>query len=400
MFDHGGCYDELPTEYLRNVVKTVLHEEGLDSETAKIKISRILASLWVSSVFILKAEGPKKSVNLFIKCFPLDSRRHKQLDSDIFFKNEVMFYNRVVTAFHKFQIEKLPHVQRPFLIAPHCYRAETDGENDVIILQDMTSKGFVMLNRLRILGVPELFLVMRKLGRFHGLSLAMKTLDPERFKEVRLCLKETVYTKYYMDKLAREIIEYAFEDTIKEAKKHFSEDSPYVVKLQRFSEGVVDRMAAISYGAPNNEPYNVITHGDMWVNNFMFHYPSSTVKKDPDEMYKSTRDAHRQDLLRCYHESVSDTVKDFGCDAEKVFPFCTVEQQLKTSAAHFVGNVLCNLPHALQEGEGTDKDLFYDGDGSDETLKPLKLPFHRKTPECHRRILELVQDVVEYGYMD
>ncbi|KAJ4445910.1 hypothetical protein ANN_12596 [Periplaneta americana] len=425
MLDHGRCYDELPTEYLRNIVKTILQEERLDSETVNIKITRILASLWVSSVFAVKAEGPKKSVNLFIKCFPLDSRRRKQLDSDIFFKNEVMFYNRVVTAFHKFQMEKLPHVQRPFLIAPHCYRAETDGENDVIILENMTSKGFVVLHRLRILGVPELFLVMRKLGRFHGLSLAMKTLDPEGFQEVRLCLNETVYTKYYMDKVSRGIIEYAFEDTIKEAKIHFSEDSPYVVKLQRFSEGVADRMVAISYGDPNNEPYNVITHGDMWVNNFMFHYPSSTVNKEPDEMCfldfqqarytspgtdlgrllfvstdKSTRDAHRQDLLRCYHESVSDTVREFGCDAEKVFPFCAVEQQLKKSAAHFIGNVLGNLPHALQEGEGTDNDLVYDGDGSDETLKPLKLPYHRKTPECRRRILEVIQDVVEYGYMD
>ncbi|KAJ4445908.1 hypothetical protein ANN_12594 [Periplaneta americana] len=288
MLDHGGCYDELPTEYLRNVVKTVLQEGELGYEIVKIKITRIFASLLISTVFKVKAEGPKKSVNLFIKCFPLDFIRRKQFHSDIFFRNEVMFYNEVVTAFHKFQMDKLSHVQRPFLIAPPCYRAETDGRNDVIILEDMTSKGFVVLNHLKILGVPELFMVMRKLGRFHGLSLAMKTLDPEIFNEARLSLNETVYSKCYVDKLAREIIEYIFEDTIKEAKKHFSEDSPYLVKLQRFSEGVADRMVAISYGAPNNEPYNVITHGDMWVNNFMFHYTSPSVKKIQTKCVLST----------------------------------------------------------------------------------------------------------------
>ncbi|KAJ4445909.1 hypothetical protein ANN_12595 [Periplaneta americana] len=105
-------------------------------------------------------------------------------------------------------------------------------------------------------------------------------------------------------------------------------------------------------------------------------------------------------MLRCYHESVSDTVKKFGCNAEKVFPFCAVEQQLKNSAAHFIGNVLGTLPLLLQEAEGTHNDVVYDDDGSDETLKPLKHIFHRKTPECRRRILEVIQDVVEYGYMD
>ncbi|KAJ4445906.1 hypothetical protein ANN_12592 [Periplaneta americana] len=426
MLDDDRCYDELPTEYLRNVVKSVLQNEGLDSKLVKITATPILASLWISSVFKVKAEDQKKSFHLFIKCLPLDMTRRKQMDSDMFFGNEVMFYNRVVTVFHKFEMETLPHVQRPFLIAPHCYRAETDGENDVIILEDMTSKGFVVLNRLRVLGVPELFLVMRKLGRFHGLSLAMKTLDPEGFHEARQCVNETVYCKYYMDKIARDVIEYAFEDAIKEAEKHFSEDSPYLVKLQKFSKGVAHRMVAISYGDPNNEPYNVITHGDMWVSNFMFHYsPSTAINKSPDEMCfidfqqarysspgtdlgrllfvstdKSTRDAHREDLLRCYHDSVSDTVREFGCDPEKVFPFCAVEQQLKKSAAHFVGNVLTNLPHALQEGEGTDNDLSFDGDGSDELLKPFLLAYHLKTPECRRRILEVIEDVVEYGYMD
>ncbi|KAJ4445914.1 hypothetical protein ANN_12600 [Periplaneta americana] len=43
-------------------------------------------------------------------------------------------------------------------------------------------------------------------------------------------------------------------------------------------------MAAISYGDPNNEPYNIIVHGDMWVSNFMFHYPSQTANGSPDEM--------------------------------------------------------------------------------------------------------------------
>ncbi|XP_069694810.1 uncharacterized protein [Periplaneta americana] len=397
----------------------------MDSEAVKVTVTRILASLWVSSVFKVKAEGPTKSVNLFIKCLPLDLTRRKQMVSEIFFRNEVMFYNRVVTAFQKFQKEKLPHVQRPFLTVPNCYRAETDGENDVIILEDMTSKGFVVLNRLEILGLPELFLVLRKLGRFHGLSLAMKTLDPEGFHEVRLCLNETAFSKPILDKISRNIVLYAFEDGIKEAKERFSEDSPYVIKLQRFSEGVVDRITAISYGDPNNEPYNVITHGDMWVSNFMFQYSSPTVNKSPDEMCfldfqqarytspgtdvgrllfvstdKSTRDAHRQDLLRCYHDSVSDTVREFGCDPDKLFPFWAVEQQLKNSGAHFVGSVLFNLPHALNECEGSDNDMAFDYVQTDKIPKSLQLPYLTKTPACRKRILEAIQDVVDYGYLD
>jgi hypothetical protein len=40
---------------------------------------------------------------------------------------------------------------------------------------------------------------------------------------------------------------------------------------------------ALIYDDPTNEPYNV-NHGDLWVNNLVFHYPPESSGKEPDEM--------------------------------------------------------------------------------------------------------------------
>jgi hypothetical protein len=48
-------------------------------------------------------------------------------------------------------------------------------------MEDLRSAGFVVLSRLKVMGLHELLLVKKELGRFHALSLAMKNHDPERF---------------------------------------------------------------------------------------------------------------------------------------------------------------------------------------------------------------------------
>ncbi|KAJ4443275.1 hypothetical protein ANN_04943 [Periplaneta americana] len=414
--------NQLPTDFLRTKTISILEELDFQIETLKLKVLKIKSSSWTASVFKVMAGDSTKIINLYIKSLPINSQKRQKQYCSTFFKNEVLFYTIIVPGFSTFLREHFPRFQHSFLPVPKCYSAESDGENDVVIMEDLTSRGFTIPDRLKVLGIPELYLVMEHLGRFHGVSLAMKIIDPENFQKIREPLTESAFIKSTLDEWG-DVLEFSFDDVLNEVQKQFPEDSDYVLKWKRFRNGLLDRMTALCHSYPEDEPYNVITHGDMWTCNFMYHYPSLPANHGPDEMRfidfqqmrytslamdvgrifficmdKQTRDAHREGLLRCYHSSVCNTLNQFGCMPEGFFPFEVLEVLLKKCAAYSVGVTMLTLSHALNECEGSEEDIKIEGDES--LVSILMTIFTRKSEECRRRILEVIQEAVDRGYMD
>jgi hypothetical protein len=64
-----------------------------------------------------------------------------------------------------------------------------DGENDFIVLEDLSPTGYVTADRTKGLDFDHCVAVLQTLGRFHALSFAMKDQDPEGFKTVVNCVK-------------------------------------------------------------------------------------------------------------------------------------------------------------------------------------------------------------------
>nr|CAD7449234.1 unnamed protein product [Timema bartmani] len=65
-----------------------------------------------------------------------------------------------------------------FKAVPQCYLARSD----VLVLEDLKTRGFVMVDRKAGLDYHHCKAVVSELARFHALSLSMKRIDPTRFK--------------------------------------------------------------------------------------------------------------------------------------------------------------------------------------------------------------------------
>jgi hypothetical protein len=251
----------------------------------------------------------------------------------------------------------------------------------------------------------------------------MKNQDPDRFSKVKGSVSETIFSDSTYNKITRDLFNFILNDVLEMLKAHYPQSSSYLNKYERFVGDAEDRIMKLLYDDATNEAYNVITHGDIWVNNLMFHYTPVTSGKEPDEMrfldfqqtrYASpatdigrllfvgtdriTRDAHRHDLLRCYHDSLSETVSNLGSDVEQLLPFSALEPQLKHCAPVFIANALLNLPHALDEWEGSDDAVA--GDDSDAIKSAIRSAHWRMTPSCKRRIIEVIEESVDRAYID
>ena len=179
---------------VETLLSPVLDKIGLGSDL-QLEVRPVKARLWLSKAYTVKIKPQDgKEVALFIKCLPGDFLRKELFDSPVYFRNEVAFYKDVMPAFLEFQESRMD-LQEAFNAVPYCYHAYSDGNLDILVLQDMCTEGFVSPNRLKMFSLPELHLVMRELGRLHAVSLAMKHQVPEKFKKIKDSLEETVWNE-------------------------------------------------------------------------------------------------------------------------------------------------------------------------------------------------------------
>lgn len=85
------------------------------------------------------------NVNLVVKALPKKAARRKLFRSDIFFRNEINFYKKVLPAFEKFQ--KGTKAKNPFNEYPQYYASHCDGVNDFLALRDISELGYGAASR-------------------------------------------------------------------------------------------------------------------------------------------------------------------------------------------------------------------------------------------------------------
>ncbi|PSN43487.1 hypothetical protein C0J52_03207 [Blattella germanica] len=389
--------NELPKEHLRDILKSILRDEGLDEES-KYSIREHATHLWVSSIYrIAVRHGMKEDLLLFFKCLPEDLEQRETWDIDSLFKNEVEFYSEILNSFLKFQEKR--NVANPFCAIPKCYRAQSDGKNDVIILEDLQPRGFVTLDNRKLPGLPELQIIMKELGRFHALSLAMKDQEPDNFEKLKTAIKETVFYDKFFNRFG-ELYDYAAEKAIELVKQNFQGESIYVEKLKPFENGIANRMLNLARAKDEDEPYNVITHADLSIANVLIRY----CEKLPVELKiidfqtcrygsvaldiaailycsieKTTRDEHQHTLLRCYHDNLCELLSDLGSDPEKLLPYEALENQLKKYSEFGLWMAVFNLPHGLDDGVSDTSSNANETEIPKDIISSLKAPYTRKT---------------------
>lgn len=221
---------------------------------------------------VVITEGHRKE-DLFCKIPPLNAARREQFNSMTLFERESVMYSTVLPAMFELQREKGISEADGFFNVPNCYLTLFDAERDesVILMENLCSKGYRMGNKLELVDYDHARLVMTYLGRFHGLSFALRDQKPEQFAKFKLpdVLLPTVK--------ANEQLLTMFGDALEKAVSLLGpEDETERLKMEALRAEHVAGLETALDGS-HAEPYAVLNHGDVWINNIMYGYQVSVV---------------------------------------------------------------------------------------------------------------------------
>ncbi|KAJ9592864.1 hypothetical protein L9F63_015442 [Diploptera punctata] len=309
----------------------------------------------------------KHNLSLVAKLVPSSQFLREVFVTDISFNKEVNAYKLVSKEFEILQIENGIPLHKQFNGFPKFYGARTNREGNinekadetaVLLLENLKESGYATGNRLVGLDLIHMKLGVRKLAQFHALSIAIKILKPNVFKETVLKASENIITGGVADCIvAEKWITSAINDV-----KVIPDCVQYLEKIEKIlRDDMKERQnpSLISY----MEPFATFVHNDFWVNNIMFKYEPQTWSKNGTSViqipthvkivdfqitlyaspikdliffiYSSSADGIVDDcydeLINIYYTELVNYLKDLRCDAGS-FSFDSFQKDLNINA--------------------------------------------------------------------
>lgn len=331
-------FDELG-ELTKTGLRSVAVEEGFETYTIECQPGSNIGDGFVGIVIKVTIKGTKTDNNehelsVLCKVQHASKARREQFNSFIMFQREVALYKDYLPALSRFQKEL---GLKGFTDYPKCYFAEVSEEEKeaVIIMEDLRHIGFGMANKYKPLELEYVEIVLKTLASFHAVSFAFKNLRPEEFepfKKYNCLMAELMLTPM--------LIEF-FKGLLDSASASFEDNPEIKDKLTNLKENFSENFLFLTNPA-NAGDFNTIGHGDSWVNNFLFKLdqdgrPTNLALIDwqisryappiLDLAYfiftstdKALRDAHFEHLQNLYYATLAQTLRQFGCDPESVYP--------------------------------------------------------------------------------
>lgn len=241
--------------YIQHLLDPIIQNNGFVNYTMEIKSGSKPGDGYNSEVLsIIIAEKSRD------KKLKLISKACKDAKSFLFFNREVLFYTKLMPILHKFQNEANLSKTEQFSF-PKCYAAIADDicTEYVILMEDICALGFHMWNKNQVTPIAHLRLVMIELGKFHGLSIAMKDLKPHEFTELKLSNDPFGTTSQTL----MENIFYAFFDMAINVMKH--EHHKNIIRDIKDNYG---KYVKHCINSPTADHFLVLLHGKFFTNLF------------------------------------------------------------------------------------------------------------------------------------
>lgn len=366
----GDCKRLPPPEWLDEEFILRAIKEGVDN--SKIKVSNLLVDYatdpgdnYASEIYRVTAQinggkGNLRKISLIVKCLSRGGEVSQLIhDNNIFHREAVMFQENV------FQMnEILKGIDDFESFSAHCYMS-TDDPTQILVLEDLTKSGFILAKRHQGLDLPHCLLVMKTIAKFHAASVILHDKNPSPMKLFYTNSMFSEESKKIMNNFLISGIK-AVSDKLKEWPEFSCEISG---KLEILSQDLFEKLSELVKPKPDH--FNVLIHGDLWVNNMMFKYSegevdnmklldlqmSSISSPALDLLYFLETSAnetvylsHMNDLILEYHSTLTETL----CHLEyngKPYTFENLKSDLEEHALFSLFSAFCVLPIILSRSE-------------------------------------------------
>ncbi|XP_077291152.1 uncharacterized protein LOC143914724 [Arctopsyche grandis] len=318
------------------------------------------------------------------------------------YARETLTYTELFPIFDKMQQENDLSTEEQFRHATY-HTGHNKSFEEFILLSDLTQENFKMVDKFEPLDYLHVTLVLKALAKFHALSFAMKQKEQNTFTELAkrlILMKTTEKFKIY----SRLTIDMATQ---------LAEDEMSKIRMAVFGETILEKWETMD-DPTNMAPYNVLCHGDCWINNFMFKYkddvpvdirildwqnlkPSSPVLDVVHMLSMSTDEDFRKTyfpkVFNVYYENLDNCVQRLGYNIEKIYPRSVYDDHLKEFFPVGLLIVINAFPFTMSDKDKIPEleKFITDHSGSLQTVK-----FSNR---AKNRLRGLIRDYINLNYI-
>ncbi|KAK4884397.1 hypothetical protein RN001_000668 [Aquatica leii] len=302
----------------------------------------------IAKVEVQDSENENKFYYFIIKSAPRDLKFRKFIQSSILFEREMYLYTKVLPEFDKFQQEI--NVTNPFQSYAKYFGATVEELDEAIVMQDMVADGYKLLNSEKSLDYEHIVLVLKEYGKFHALSYALRERKPQVFSEL---ISNTV--EDYFTGQAWNTLKLPIQMTLQKAIKTINSIEHEVLhkKMASFLNKVTETLKKV-LKVETPTKYDVIGHGDCWINNILFKYENIENPNFPTKicfidwqfsrvgspaldisyfLFTSTdtilRKKHYDNFIREYHNSLCSFYSKLTDKSEICLPYKVLQEHLR-----------------------------------------------------------------------
>uniref|UniRef100_A0A1E1WV54 CHK kinase-like domain-containing protein n=1 Tax=Pectinophora gossypiella TaxID=13191 RepID=A0A1E1WV54_PECGO len=324
--------EEFNSSELHNCIQEIAKMKGMEDFEYQVDFACNKTENFVANIFrvLINDSGKSKNVSVIVKTLVNTTRQ------DLFqelHKREVFVYKEVLPKFKLLQ-ENIDIDERVSL--PECMFSSTEKDREILILEDLLVSGFAMDNKaanFKKLDYLQVRLVLTELAKFHALSFILQRKDPENFDKLTSELQDIVFQDTFLNKSKlRNYFSDSFAMSMKQIK-----DEDAKKKLAK----VETKLLQVLRMFVEPKKYNVLCHGDCWINNILFKHQVMKQSKicfldfqamryaNPTTdiiyfLYLCTdaefRSEYFETLQTVYYESLKSFLRLFDIDVRTVYP--------------------------------------------------------------------------------
>ncbi|XP_017083938.2 uncharacterized protein LOC108116513 [Drosophila eugracilis] len=285
------------------------------------------------------------------------------------FPKEMEMYRVYVPAFEKLYKD----AGLPITFSAKSFVFNKPVTEEYLLMENLQTKGFKMADRMKGLDMEHTKSSLKKLAQWHAASIKYKELNGP----YSLLYKDGIYIEQTRD-MFHNMFTTAKHSYIQIFGK-FEGAEEYVPKLPWILDNHVDQI--IEDAEINEKEFNVLNHGDAWINNIMFQYDSEGHLKETflldhqnakygnpaQDLYYFLMSSAELDikvdqfdyLIRWYHENLVEHTKLLKYNGF-VPSLNELHSILIDHPAFAVGTVISTLTVCLnQADEGFNPEMFF-----------------------------------------